>query len=309
MSLLTDSDSPTPAKAAAVVDVTAASFKQEVLDASMSQIVLVDFWAEWCGPCKQLTPALERLVASSNGAAKLAKINIETEKMLSSQFQIQSIPMVYAFIDGRPIDGFQGALPDSQLKTFLERLLKLKPGAGAPAGEDIAMALEDADILASQGQMEEAEQIYAAVLEADPKNARAYAGLVRAKMASKDMAGAALLLEQLPEAVAKDSTLLQLKASLSLATGHKILADRAAVDAAVAANPKDFDGLYALASDAIARGDMDGAAAHLLRSIKTDRAYKDGEARQLLLELFNAMGFESEFTQVNRRALSSILFS
>jgi putative thioredoxin len=292
-----------------VVDVTAASFKQEVLDASMSQIVLVDFWAEWCGPCKQLTPALERLVASSNGAAKLAKINIDKEKMLGSQFQIQSIPTVYAFIDGRPVDGFQGALPDSQLKAFLERLLKLKPGAGAPAGEDIAMALEDAAVLASQGQVAEAEQIYTAVLEGDPKNALAYAGLVRAKMTTKDMAGAALLLEQVPEALIKDATLLQLKASLSLATEHNILANRAAAEAAVAANPKNFDGLYALASDAIARGDMDGAAAHLLRSIKADRTYKEGEARQTLLELFNAMGFESEFTQTNRRALSSILFS
>lgn len=309
MTLMTDSDSSAPAQATAVVDVTAASFKQEVLDASMSQIVLVDFWAEWCGPCKQLTPALERLVAGSNGAAKLAKINIDKEKMLGSQFQIQSIPTVYAFIDGRPVDGFQGALPDSQLKAFLDKLIKLKPGAGAPAGEDIEMALDDAEALAGQGQFAEAEQLFAAVLEADPKNARAYAGLVRIKTSTKDMAGAALLLEQLPEALAKDSTLLQLKAGLSLATGHAILPDRAVVEAAVVADPKNLDGLYALASDAIARGDMDGAATHLLESIKRNRAYKDGEARQLLLQLFDAMGFESSFTQANRRALSSILFS
>jgi putative thioredoxin len=307
MTLTTDSDSP--AKATAVVDVTAASFKQEVLDASMSQIVLVDFWAEWCGPCKQLTPALERLVAGSNGVAKLAKINIDKEKMLGSQFQIQSIPTVYAFIDGRPVDGFQGALADSQLKAFLDKLVKLRPGAGAPAGEDIEMALDDAEALAEQGQFAQAEQLFAAVLEADPKNARAYAGLVRIKTSTKDMAGAALLLEQLPEALAKDSTLLQLKAGLSLATGHTILPDRAAIEAAVTADPKNLDGLYALASDAIARGDMDSAAAHLLESIRRNRAHKDGEARQLLLQLFDAMGFESSFTQVNRRALSSILFS
>jgi putative thioredoxin len=309
MSLATEPDAISAAQPAAVMDVTAASFSREVLEASRDQIVLVDFWAEWCGPCKQLTPALERLVAGSGGAAKLAKINIDKEKMLGSQFQIQSIPTVYAFIDGRPVDGFQGALPDSQLKAFLDRLLKLKPGAGAAAGEDIALALEDAEALAGQGQSLEAEQIYQAVLEADPKNGAAYAGLVRLKMAAKDMAGAALLLEQLPEALAKDAALLQLKASLSLATGFATLPDRAAVEVAVAADPKNLDGLYALAGDAIARGDMDAAAKHLLESIRRNRTYKDGEARQLLLKLFDAMGFESDFTQANRRALSSILFS
>ncbi len=309
MSLSLEPDALPTAKSAAVVDVTAASFKQEVLDASMTQIVLVDFWAEWCGPCKQLTPALERLVAGSNGAAKLAKINIDKEKMLGSQFQIQSIPTVYAFIDGRPVDGFQGALPDSQLKAFLDRLLALKPAAGATAGEDIEMALEDAAALTAQGQSAEAAQLYQAVLEADPKNAAAYAGLVRLKMAAKDMAGAALLLEQLPEALSKDASLLQLKASLALATQFTILPDRAALEAAVAADPKNLDGLYALAGDAIARGDMDGAATRLLESISRNRGHNDGEARQLLLQLFDAMGFESAFTQANRRALSSILFS
>jgi putative thioredoxin len=309
MSLTNDPAAFAPAPPAAVVDATAATFKQEVIDASSHQIVLVDFWADWCGPCKQLTPALERLVAGSNGVAKLVKVNVDTEKMLGSQFQIQSLPTVYAFIDGKPVDGFQGALPDSQLKAFLERLMKLKPGAGAPAGEDIAMALEDAEALLAQGQAAEAEQIFEAVLEADPKNAVAYAGLVRLKLANKDMAGAARRLEQVPEALAKDNNLMQLKASLSLATQFTVLADRAAVEAAVAANPKNLDGLYALAGDAIARGDMDGAAAHLLDSIGRDRGYKDGEARQLLLQLFNAMGFESDFTQGNRRALSSILFS
>jgi putative thioredoxin len=308
MSLVTEPDSP-PAKSAAVVDVTAASFKQDVLDASLSQIVLVDFWAEWCGPCKQLTPALERLVAGSNGAAKLAKINIDQEKMLGSQFQIQSIPTVYAFIDGRPVDGFQGALPDSQLKAFLDKLLKLKPGAGASAGEDIEMALEDGELLAAQGQSVEAEQLFLAVLEADPKNARAYAGLVKLKLAAKDMAGAALVLEQIPEALAKDATLHQLKASLSLATEFKMLPDRAAVEAAVAADHKNLDGLFALAGDAIARGDMDGAATQLLESIRRNPAHNEGAARQLLLQLFDAIGFESTFAQTNRRALSSILFS
>jgi putative thioredoxin len=309
MSFTTETDTLAPAKPATVVDVTAASFKQEVLDASLSQIVLVDFWAEWCGPCKQLTPALERLVAGSNGAAKLAKVNIDKEKMLGSQFQIQSIPTVYAFIDGRPVDGFQGALPDSQLKAFLEKLIKLKPGANAPAGEDIQLALEDGEALAAQGQLAEADQLFQAVMEIDPVNARAYAGLVRLKLAAKDMAGAALLLEQAPEALAKDATLHQLKASLSLATQFKMLPDRTAVEAAVAADPKNLDGLYALAGDSIARGDMDGAAAQLLESIRRNRAHKDGEARQLLLQTFDAMGFESEFAQVNRRALSSILFS
>lgn len=298
----------TPAAAAPVTEVTAASFRKDVIEASMGQIILVDFWAEWCGPCKQLTPALERLVAGSGGAARLAKINIDKERMLASQFQIQSIPTVYAFIDGRPVDGFQGALPDSQLKAFLDRLLKLKPGA-AGAGEDIAMALEDAESLAAQGAHAEAEQLYQAVLQADPKQAAAHAGLVRLKLAMRDMAGAALLLEQLPEAVAKDPVIVQLKASLSLATDFAMLPDRAAIEAAVAADPKNLDGLYALAGDAIARGDMDGAAAQLLESIRRNRAHKEGEARQLLLRLFEAMGLESDFTTANRRALSAILFS
>jgi putative thioredoxin len=311
MSFATEPDSLAAAATppAQVVDVGAANFTKEVLEASRNQIVLVDFWAEWCGPCKQLTPALERLVAGSGGAAKLAKINIEKEKMLAGQFQVQSIPMVYAFIDGRPVDGFMGALPDSQLKSFLDRLMKLKPGAAAPAGEDIAMALEDAAALAAQGAHAEAEQIYAAVLDVDPKNAAAYVGLVRVKMAAKDMAAAALLLEQVPEALAKDGQIVQLKASLSLATQFTLLPDRAAVAAAVASDPKNLDGLYALAGDSISRGDMDGAAEQLLESIRRDRAYNDGEARQLLLKLFDAMGFESEFTQGHRRTLSSILFS
>jgi putative thioredoxin len=306
--LTADSNAPLPVPpAAAVVEVTAQNFRTEVVDASRSQVVLVDFWAEWCGPCKALTPVLEKVVASSKGKVKLAKVNVDQQQMLAGQFRVQSLPTVYALVDGRPVDAFQGALPEAQVRAFVDKLVgMLAPDQGA---QDIEAALQAADAALAAGVLDEAQAIYAAVLDAEPDNAPALIGLAKCALSAGDAGAAESLLAQLPEAAAKSAGALQVKAGLALMQDAKPAADPAALSARLAADPKDHDARITLARDAIARSDLNAAADQLLESIRIDRAWNDGAARQLLLRLFEAMGHESDFTVSTRRRLSAILFS
>jgi putative thioredoxin len=307
MSLLTDPATSPRGAATAVVDVTQETFRAEVLEASMAQVVLVDFWAEWCGPCKALTPVLERIVQASGGKVKLAKINVDKNQALAAQFRVQSIPLVYAFVGGRPADAFQGAQPESVVQQFVGRLVKLL----APSEDELAIE----DVLAAglaaldAGDLEQAQGLFSAVLEAQPDSAAALAGLGKIALAQRDFEAAAGLIEGLPEALAKDPAIRQVAAAVTLARKCPLAPDRQALVNTLAATPNDHAARFALAQDGLARGDMEGGAATLLDLIARDRSWNEGAARALLLDVFEAMGLESEFTVSHRRKLSSILFS
>lgn len=292
------------------INVTSTNFQAEVLDASFDKVVVVDFWAEWCGPCKALTPILEKIVAATKGAVKLVKINIDQQKLLAGQFQVKSIPMIYAIVDGKPIDGFAGVQTESQIKAFLDRLIKLK-GAGPDAerAEDIAAALVDADTLSETGDMAQATEIYSAILQVAPENIGAIVGFARCKQISGDVVGALALLNQAPEVATKDPAVVSLKTSLGLANDFTALANAHVVAERLNANPKDHEAAFMLAGHAIAAGKIEVAAQYLLGIIRQQRDWQDGSARLLLLRLFEAMGNGSDFTVTHRRQLSVILFS
>ncbi len=290
-----------------VKDITLQGFRADVVDASMAAVVLLDFWAEWCGPCKQLTPLLEKVVASYKGRVILAKVNVDKEQALAGQFGIKSIPTVMAVVGGRPVNAFQGAVPEAQLRAFIDKALEgLAP---PPEAADIEAALAQAAALAAHGDAETAAAIYGAVLEEEPGHVGATIGLARLKLAARDFAGADAQLAGLEAAKAKLPEVAQLKAAISLAQDFAALPNRAEIAARANADANDHDALLALAGDAIARGDMEIAANYLLQSIGRKRDWNDGAARALLLRLFDAMGQESDFAATFRRKLSAILFS
>lgn len=302
--------SSAPLATTAAIEITSTNFKAEVIDASFKQVVLVDFWAEWCGPCKALTPVLEKVVEATRGAVKLTKINIDQQKILAGQFQVKSIPMVYALVDGRPVDAFTGAQTEGQIKAFIDRLMTLK-GASPEAerAEDIAAALADAKALAADHQAVQAAEVYAAILEIESEHVEALAGLARCKLTLGDAAGAKALLDGASEVAARDPAIISIKASLGLSADFAPLADAQTMVARMNTDSKDHEAAFALAGHAIATGDMEAAAHYLLGIIRLQRDWQSGAARLLLLRLFEAMGNGSDFTVLYRRQLSVILFS
>ncbi len=290
-----------------VRDVTIKTFRTDVVDASKDAVILLDFWAEWCGPCKQLTPMLEKVVPTYKGRVKLAKVNVDKEQALAGQFGIQSIPTVMAVVGGRPAQMFQGAIPEAQLRAFIDKCLEaLGP---APEAADIDAALDQARVLADAGDTDNAAAIYVAVLEMEPGHVGATVGLAKLKLMVQDFDGAEALLNSLDAAKAKSPEIAQMKAGIGLSREFTPLDNRAEIAARANADANDHDSHYQLAADAIARGDMEIAATYLLHSIARKRDWNEGAARQLLVRLFDAMGQESDFTATFRRKLSAILFS
>ncbi len=277
-----------------------ASFMADVVEASRTQPVIVDFWAPWCGPCRQLTPALEKAVAAAKGAVKLVKINIDENPAVAGQLRVQSIPTVYAFQNGQPVDAFQGALPDSQVKAFIDRLTG--PAAPSDTDEMLAMARESLEL----GDMGGAAQAYAAVLQAEPDHVGAIAGLARCYLAGGDAERAAEIAAMAP-ADAKDADLQGVRAALSLAADAT--SETAGLERRLGADAGDHEARFELAKALAAKGDLAAAVDHLLLIIEKDRGWNDEAARKHLLTVFEAAPPGSDVAKSGRRRLSSLLFA
>jgi putative thioredoxin len=287
-----------------ITDTTTQTFGRDVIEASRSQPVVVDFWAPWCGPCKQLGPIIEDAVRAAKGAVKLVKMNIDDHPAVAGQLGIQSIPAVIAFDQGRAVDGFVGAVPASQVKAFIDRLA----GPSDEAAEIEAVLTESEAALAA-GDTQSAQQGFGAVLQADPANLRAAAGLAQIAVAAGDRETAEQLLASLPEGAAKDPAIVAIRAQLTLAEQASALGDSTALEARIAADPKDFQARYDLALLANAAGDREAAADHLLEIFRRDRKWNEEGARKQLLQFFEAWGPADPATLSGRRRLSSLLFS
>jgi putative thioredoxin len=293
-----------------IIDGDQANFMAEVIEASQELPVLVDFWATWCGPCKTLTPALERVTRAQNGRVRLVKIDVDKNRELVAQLArmglpMQSVPTVVAFWQGQIADTFSGALPESELKRFVEALLKLA-GSAAPGEELIA----EAKALLEQGQAEAAAQYFGAALQEAQDKPEAWGGLVRALLAMGDEQQAGEVLAQVPEALAEHAEVTGARAALTLAQeGRKAQSAMTGLEARLAANPDDHEARYELATALNASGARAEAAAALLEIMKRDRAWNEDGARLQLLKFFEAWGMDDPATMAARRKLSALLFS
>lgn len=294
---------PTQAPPDAVKDSDTASFAQDVLLASRETPVIVDLWAPWCGPCKTLGPMLEKIVKDSAGAVKLVKINIDENQQLAQQLRVQSIPAVFAFVDGQPVDGFVGALPESQLKQFVQRL------TGDQGPSQIEQALEVAKQALESGELDQALGIYGQIVRAEPGNPAALAGMAQCYLQNGDVEQATQALDGVAEADRKHADVVSAQAAIDLAGQAGDAGEIGPLRAAVAANAGDHQARFDLAMALVGQGHREEAVDALLEIVRRDRQWNDEAARKQLLTLFEAFGPTDELTVSARRRLSSILFS
>ena len=285
-----------------VKDTTTKTFREDVLTESVKQPVLVDFWAPWCGPCKQLQPIIEKIVKAAGGKVKLVKMNIDENPEIAGQLGIQSIPAVIAFQRGQPVDGFMGALPESQVKGFIERLVgPLGPGA---AEELVAQAQE----AQANGDAAGAASLFAAVLAQEPENVAALAGLARIELDAGNLEGARGVLAQVPAAKQNDPAIASVIAAIELAEKSASLGDTAELEGKIAKNPNDHQARFDLAMALAAKEQRDDAVDALIEIIKRDRTWDEDGARRQLLQFFEAWGPMDDASVAGRRKLSAILF-
>ncbi|MBF0335195.1 MAG: thioredoxin [Alphaproteobacteria bacterium] len=309
MDILFNKRNQTTATADLVKESGTAAFMVDVIEASRKVPVIVDFWAPWCGPCKQLGPALEKLVLAARGAIRMVKINVDENQQLAAQMRIQSIPAVYAFKDGRPIDGFVGALPESQLKAFIQRVLA---GGAAPGGDEptIEEVLAQANEILAEGDVATASTIYREILAEEPGNAIAAAGLLRCMMVAGDLEGAKAMLAGLSPELAKAPEIAQIRGALALAEEAATKAGAATdLRRRLANDPNDHQARLDLAMAYFGAGEREAAVDELLEIVRRDRAWNEDAGRKQLVKLFEAFGHTDPLTVTARRRLSTLLFN
>ena len=295
------------ASADLIKDSSEATFMVDVIEASQSVPVIVDFWAPWCGPCKTLGPALEKAVTAAKGAVKMVKINVDENQMIAGQLQIQSIPTVYAFWQGQPVDGFQGALPGSEIDAFIERVIAA--GGGEAPGAGLDEAVEAAEAMLAEGAAVDAAQTFAAILGEDPMHAAAYGGMVRAHIAMDDLEQAEAILNGAPAEISQSPEVEAAHAQLELARQAADAGPLAELTAAVEAEPGNHQARFDLALALHANGQVEAAVDQLLELFKRDREWNDGAAKTQLFTIFDALKPNDPVVLNGRRKLSSMIFA
>ena len=307
MTIIEQGSGPAPQAADDLIkETTTQTFVKDVIEESKRQPVLIDFWAPWCGPCRQLTPVLEKAVRAASGRVKLVKMNIDEHPAIPGQMGIQSIPAVIAFVNGQPADGFMGAVPESQVTAFIDKLTAGMPGTGEP---DIAEILKEAETLLAEGDAANAASVYAEVLTLDATNIPALAGLAKSYMATGAVEQAKQTLALVPESKRGDVAVKAVQAAIDLAEQAKALGPITELEQKVAANPLDHQARFDLATALNAQGNRTEAANQLLEIVKRDRKWNDDGARKQLVQFFEAWGPTDEATVDGRKRLSTILFS
>ena len=292
-----------PADADVIRDVTEAGFMAEVIEASKTIPVIVDFWAPWCGPCKTLTPLIESAVKAAKGKVVLAKVDVDQAQRISAQLRIQSIPTVYAFWQGQPVDAFQGALPGSEVKAFVDKIAALAGDGG------LGEALETAETLLSEGATTDAAEIFAAVLVEEPENATAYAGLARAQMATGGLDQAEALLNAAPAKIAGSPLIEAVRAQIELARQAEKAGPLVELERAVATDPANHQARFDYATALHAGGQIEEAVDQLLDLFRRDREWNDGAAKAQLFTIFEALKPTDPIALKGRRRLSSMIFA
>jgi putative thioredoxin len=300
----TDTTNSAPGAADQIVfDTSTATFMKDVVEASKSTIVLVDFWADWCGPCKQLTPVIEKVVRSYGGKVRLAKLNVDQHPAISGQLRIQSLPTVYAFSNGQPIDGFTGAQPESAIRELIERHL------GAAAEADLAQEIQQATDALENGDLQGAAQIFAAVLQSDPQQPVALAGLAQCYLKSGDVERARQTIALVPPDKTSDPSVSAVLAAIDLVDRAANVVDTSELEARLASNPADHEARLEIAIAKAGNGDKERAVDELIELFRRDRNWNDEAARKQLVQFFEAWGPKDPQTLNGRRKLSALLFA
>ncbi len=296
-----------PAAGDLIIDVSEATFMAEVVDASMTVPVIVDFWAPWCGPCKTLGPALEAAVTAAGGAVKMAKVNVDENQMIAGQMRVQSIPTVYAFWQGQPVDGFQGALPGSEIEAFVARVVEAAGGQVPDNG--LADALVAAEEMLSEGDAASAAETFAAIAEQDPENAEAFAGLARSYLALEQVDQAEAVINGVPEAISAAAEIEAVRAQIELARQAENAGPVAELRAAVDADPDNHQARLDLAQALHGADQVEEAVNELLELFRRDREWNDGAAKAQLFTIFEALKPNDPVVLNGRRKLSSMIFA